>query len=131
MKLGKYLKDLGLRKEDIPSGWGGRFFRRIKWFKQRLKYGFDDRETYSLNSTFNLWLYQRLMMYNEINIVDTTFHKYTFEGKEITFQECIDKMLEGLKIALVINEFEYTPEEAKKVEDVVKIFALCFPSLWW
>jgi len=84
-----------------------------------------------MDFTFKLWLYERLSMYNEVNGVDTSFHKYEFKGEIITFQECIDRMLDGLKIELIIDEYRRTDEQKEKVEDIVNIFALCLHSLWW
>jgi len=84
-----------------------------------------------MDFTFKLWLYERLSMYNEVNGVDTSFHKYEFKGKTITFQECIDRMLDGLKIELTTDEYRRTDEQKEKVEDIVNIFALCLHSLWW
>ena len=84
-----------------------------------------------MDFTFKLWLYERLSMYNEINGVDTSFHKYEFKGETIAFQECIDRMLDGLKIELTTDEYRRTDEQKGKVEDIANIFALCLPSLWW
>jgi len=129
--LGKYLKDLGLKEENIPQGWCPGDKREEKWKKEREEYGFDSRETWSLDFTFKVWLYERLSMYNEINIINTSYHKFDFKGEILTFQECIDRMLEGLKIDLTIDEYDQTEEQKKKAADVVQIFALCFNALWW
>ena len=129
--LGKYLKDLDIQEDKTPQGWCPNDDRQKFWDKDREIYGFDSRETWSLDFTFKLWLYERLSMYNEINCVDTSFHKYEFKGETITFQECIDRMLDGLKIELTIDEYRRTDEQKEKVDDIVNIFALCLPSLWW
>lgn len=133
--ISKYLKNLGLKKEDLPQGWGtdSDDKRQKKWKKEREEYGFDNRETWSLDYTFKLWLYERLSMYNEVapNVIDTSFHKYEFRGEQITFQDCIDKMLEGLKIDLTVEDYNQTEEQKQKAADVIQIFSLCFYSLWW
>jgi len=129
--LGKYLKDLGILEDNTPQGWNKDDSRQERWIKEREIYGFDEKETWSMDFTFKLWLYKRLSMYNEINGVDTSFHKYEFKGKTITFQECIDRMLDGLKIELTTDEYRRTDDQKEKVEDIVNIFALCLPSLWW
>jgi hypothetical protein len=127
----KYLNDIGVKNEDMPWNWNPEDKRQEFWKQQREEYGFDERETWSLDSTFEFWLYERLKMYNDINIVNTSYHKYKFKNEQITFQDCIDRMLEGLEISLTVDEFYRTEEQNKKVEDVVHIFALCFRSLWW
>ena len=129
--LGKYLKDLGIKEDKTPQGWNKDDSRQERWIKEREIYGFDEKETWSMDFTFKLWLYERLSMYNEVNCVDTSFHKYEFKGETITFQECIDRMLDGLKIELTTDEYRRTDEQKEKVEDIVNIFALCLPSLWW
>ena len=129
--LGKYLKDLGILEDNTPQGWNRDDSRQEQWTKEREIYGFDEKETWSMDFTFKLWLYERLSMYNEVNGVDTSFHKYEFKGDTITFQECIDRMLDGLKIELTTDEYRRTDEQKGKVEDIANIFALCLPSLWW
>jgi len=129
--LGKYLKDLGILEDNTPQGWNRDDSRQEQWTKEREIYGFDEKETWSMDFTFKLWLYERLSMYNEVNGVDTSFHKYEFKGDTITFQECIDRMLDGLKIELTTDEYRRTDDQKEKVEDIVNIFALCLPSLWW
>jgi len=50
--------------------------RQKKFNKQRKKYGFDERETWSLDFTSATWLYSHLKMYLKVNIVNLTFHKF-------------------------------------------------------
>jgi len=129
--LGKYLKDIGIKEDNTHQGWNKDDPRQEKWSKEREIYGFDEKETWSMDFTFKLWLYERLSMYNEVNSIDTSFHKYEFKGKTITFQECIDRMLDGLKIYLTIDEYKMTDAQKEKADDVVSLFALCLDSLWW
>ena len=131
--LSKYLKNLDLTEKDTPQYWEPNDKRQEQWKKEREEYGFDSRETWSLDYTFKLWLYERLSMYNEVapKVIDTSFHKYEFKGEQITFQDCINKMLEGLKIDLTIEDYDRTEEQKQKAFDVIQIFALCFNSLWW
>lgn len=130
----KYLDDIGIpideRSEDYCNEDDG---RQPYWKKQRDTYGFDERETWSLDETFYLWLYERLKMYNEVNCVNTDFHKFEYKDKEISFQDCIDRMLEGLKLELTKdNLYEArTIEEEEKIEDILPIFTLCHRALWW
>ncbi|KAA9007285.1 hypothetical protein F4V43_02015 [Paenibacillus spiritus] len=133
-ELRKYIDDLGIKLEDTPQGWCPGDSREEGWSKQREIYGFDSRETWSLDYTFKLWLYERLRMYDEVNVIDTGFHKFDYKGKLITFQECIDRMIEGLRLDLTLGDFS---EERKikeideKIEDVMPIFCLCHKCLWW
>ena len=131
----KYLKELGIKIEDTPYGWcenDGRDDHRIPyWKKQQEEYGFDERETWGLDYTFYLWLYNRLKMYDEVNCINTDTHKFEYKGEELTQQDCIDRMIEGCKIAITKDSFKHTDEELEKVDDVAKIWAICINSMWW
>ena len=128
--VGKYLKDIGVKREDIPKHYFPFDKRQFKWAKERRKYGFDSRETWSLDYTFALWIYERLMMYKEVNCIDTDFHTYKSKGETLTFTQCIDKMIEGFKIKA---KDSYVPgdEDWQKIDDAFKLFGLCHNSLWW
>lgn len=123
----KYLDDIGIEHKDTPQGWED----TPKLRKQRKIYGFDARETYSLDYTFEIWLYERLMMYNEVNIVDTKAVLIDIGEKRITLQECIDMMLDGLRNSLSKEYYRLTDEKKAKADSVVKIFAACYRALWW
>lgn len=134
----KYIDDLGIKKKETPQGWSGSQGRRKQWQCQRKMYGFDYRETFSLDYTFLLWAYERLMMFNEVNIVDTSYHKFEFEDKEMTLQDCIDFIINVFKYELTkddVKNFELTMDERlsthKRYEDSLKIFAMILPYLWW
>ena len=131
----KYLKDIGVRDDDIPENWGAddkNSERRDLWAKQREEYGFDERETWSFDKSLYMFVYERLMMYNEVNILDTTFHKQMHRGVEITFQEAIDRMIHLSKV-LILDKGEV--RNAKKIElfgeelfDLLKDWRY---HLWW
>lgn len=76
----KYLNELGLKSteccifnsEDIEDD-------RIEQFREeRSKYGFDSRETWSLDFTLVSWIYSHLKMFQDIGgkVVDLTFHTF-------------------------------------------------------
>ena len=49
----KYLEDIGLRVEQITSNvCGDNDDRKSRWVKQKELYGFDERETWALQMTF-------------------------------------------------------------------------------
>lgn len=56
----QWLKDLGIKinKHSLISWKGDSFY----FFKQRRKYGFDERECYNLDITTAYWLYEHLKM---------------------------------------------------------------------
>ena len=127
--ISKYLKDIGVKEKDLPENWFPNDKRQSKWDKERKKHGFDSRDTWSLDFTFALWIYPRLKMYDEINIIATTEEKYKFKDEEITMQEGIDRMLEGFNIRIVKDI--YTDEDEHKVNEAFELFGFMGRSLWW
>lgn len=76
----KYLNDLGIESTTtcIFNTSAKDKDRDKRFKKQRYEYGFDDRETWSLDYTLATWLYSHLKMYLEIGgeIVDLEFYKF-------------------------------------------------------
>lgn len=125
MQNRKYLEDIGVELTNIPENWcPPDDERHPKWEKQRDLYGFDERDTWSLDYTIALLLYERLAMYNEVNIIDTTVRTFDYNGETLTMQDCIDRMLNGLEIRLA-------DDDCGDVAEVYEILALCHNSLWW
>lgn len=92
-----------------------------KWKRERDIYGFDSRETWDLDFTMVLNLYERLKMYNEVNIVDTNshFNQFEYQGKTLTVQDAIDWMLEAAEEYLTMENSKYfncLHEESEHVE---------------
>ena len=130
----KYLDDLNIPLTARPENFcSDDDVRATHWKKQRDVYGFDERETWGLDSNFYMWLYERLSMYNEVNIVDTSLPTFEYRWETLTFQECIDRMLEGLKLELTkeYNSNELSKEDEDKINNILPIFTMCHRDLWW
>ena len=137
----KYIDDLNIKFEDTPQGFCNQEFieaaegsRAEQWHKEREIYGFDSRETWSLDYNLKLWLYERLCMFNKVNNIDTNSYKFKYKDKELTQQECIDKMIEGLRYDITLGIWDkqrIEGEVAEKIDDVFPILSLCINSLWW
>ena len=83
----KYLEELGLKKGEYGSDYSEISHKQKKKFKkQRKKYGFDERETWNINTILIEWLYSHLMMYTEKGgkVVDLEYHTFEFKGKTYT-----------------------------------------------
>jgi len=128
--ISKYLSDIGIKEENLPWNSNPDDSRQEEWIKEKEEYGFDERDTWSLDYTIALLIYPRLKMYNEINCIDTSSHKFEFENNKYTEQECIDKILEGLKLYLTKN-FDLTKEKDKKIQDSMILLGIIWRSLWW
>ena len=131
----KYIDELGIEYVETPQGWNTDIKDRrfSDWMKQREEWGFDERETWDLTYAFELWLYERLKVYDEVNIVDTRSksHQFKYKGKILDFQDCINRMVEGLEIKLSDDAWWKDVDKKEKVEDVLKLFVLCYNCLWW
>lgn len=107
--------------------------RRFKWEAQRDFYGFDERETWSLDHAFYCWLYERLRAYLEWNNVNLEFHKFEYRGKTYTQQQLIDMMLERLKFYFDnhMDDWSLTEEQLDYIHEIEYIWATCLMSMWW
>lgn len=84
----------------------------------------------------NLLLYERLCKYKEIakGIVNLSFHTFKYNEEKLTQEECIDKILEGLKLELTLEPFDKKRKEQEvinKIESIWKIYDLIKYALWW
>lgn len=127
----KYLDDINCLERPDTLLPGDK--REEKWKKQREEYGFDVREVWNLDYTFYIWLYERLLMYIETadGIIDLDYHKIDFKGKEYTQRQLIQFMIDGCKNRITKNDFQLTKEEESQIEDIVNIWAIILPTMWW
>ena len=135
MSRHKYFDEIEGDKYEHPARWcSPNDPRSSQWYEERRKYGFDSRETWSLNTVFYIWLYEHLMMYKEkaSEIVDLTWHKFEYKGETLTQIECIDRMIEGCKVYIQNPyDFEVDKEKLEKVTEVAEIWAMVLPAMWW
>ena len=128
----KYLDDIG---EDYSWVWKPEGSERDELFeKEREIYGFDSRETWSLDYVFYMWLYERLKMYIEYagEIVNLNFHKFVYKEKEYTQLELINMMIERLESYLKKEDlFVLSEEEYEPIKEIGEIWALVLPAMWW
>lgn len=125
----KYIEEI-MNIEDTPYGWAEHTGRDEMWAEQRKEYGFDERETWSLDYTFIYWLYERLKMYNKVNCINTDFHKFKVNGVEMTQQECIDAMIDKCK-KLITNRLISDENAYNLKNEILDIWKECIHSMWW
>lgn len=138
MKHNKYLDKLGLKITDYGTNWctDKNDKRKKKWKKERKEYGFDSRETWNLNTTFVEWLYSHLKMYKkEANKkVDLTYHKFMWKGQEITQLDAINLIIKECEFYLLNKNSDNIGAENeayKRMQEILKLWADIFPSMWW
>lgn len=128
----KYLDDIG---EDYSWVWEPEGSERDELFeKEHEIYGFDSRETWSLDYVFYMWLYERLKMYIEYagEIVNLNFHKFVYKEKEYTQLELINMMIERLESYFKKEDlFVSSEEEYEPIKEIGEIWALVLPAMWW
>ena len=125
----KYLDDIGVT--NTPWNWCKE--DSFKWRHERQVYGFDSRETWNLDYTFYLWLYEHLMKYLEDaeKVVDLTWTKVDYNGKTYTQRELIDKMLKRLNAYFNDDINEYDKDDYKWLHEIEAIWAVILPAMWW
>lgn len=133
MKGHKYLDEIPNRQTKHYLEYCSKKDKRQKvWQSEREEYGLDSRETWSLDSSFYIWLYEHLMMYREkaIEIIDLEAYKFKYNGKTLTQLECIDRMIEGCKL-YIQDPDTADDEKRRKIKDVCKIWGLVINYMWW
>ena len=77
-------------------------WRMIKFFFQRRIRGFDDSETWDLDTQFYKWIYPRLKRFTEISMA----YPISYDNSEDWRKE-LNKRINQLEVILNTNEFEY------------------------
>lgn len=125
----KYLDDIGYNlwfKTDDDK-------RQPQWQETQSIYGFDERETWSLDATMIALLYERLKMYKEIseNKVDLDFHsiniEYNNESKTMSQLEWIDMLLTLTETYLT----DHNDTSQDKTKEIWIIWSELSPYMWW
>lgn len=125
----KYLHEL-FRGEGIPFPYGEEDYAE-----------FDKRDTYCMDQTLIAWLYERLRYFQDevSKHVITTDPMYIFgkeviiDGKHVTQQECIDRMVEDCKIILLeLDKIEENWDAAEAAKnDLFNVLSKVYWAMWW
>lgn len=101
--------------------------RRIKHLIQRLRYGFDDSDTWSLDMTMAKWLVPRLKRFQKLSIGVPEFEMTQVEWSTILY-----KMIVAFE--LIANQYEADEplwHNDPRVEEGLNLFRKYYLSLWW
>jgi len=134
-----YLDDLGPDYEPSTT-WtnapdGKEDERQRRWNAQQRRYGFDSRQTWSLDTAMVELLYERLQAYLPLadEYINLDFHKISFEGEELTQKEAIEKLIgycrERLAPDVYSENKDYQGEKA--AEKLWNLWAVLHPYMWW
>ena len=72
-------------------------------------------------------------MYRDVGgkVVDLTFHKFEWKGKEYTQIEMIEKLIEELRWALTEEDAWKDMEGYERLMEIGKMWAIILPAMWW
>lgn len=150
----KYLDDIGVEyKHLFPYLYkeeNDKFHADTQEFFQKDYeiYGFTSNETWDLDNTFYKWIYERVKRFVEVGgkMVDLSYRKFTFKGKEYTQLELINAMLERLEYYFEEDAIDNKVDEYRKqgmdildadnkayepVIEIGEIWAMLLPYIWW
>lgn len=125
----KYLDDIGVMQR--PDTWNKDDGRQEQWAKEQEEYGFDERETWALNFSFYLWLYERLKRFVDVCCIDLDYHKFQYNGAEYTQRQMIDMMIERLEFSFKPEYNDFDEKQYTYVSEIEKIWAIVLPAMWW
>lgn len=104
----------------------GRDDRRWNDFKaQRLERGFDDSETWSLDSTIAKFILPRLIRFKEINA------GYPGTVSEQEWDDILDRMILAFSLLASDAAFVTAKEDQEKIDEGLALFAKWYQHLWW
>ena len=124
----KFLDDI---RVEYPEKWVGKDdARRASWEEEREVYGFDSRDTWSLDNVMLQLLFERLSLFliKAEPVIDLTYHKFTIEGEELTQREAILKLLADIE-AYLKDEDEELPSDF--APNIWRNYATISPAMWW
>lgn len=120
---------------DITPGFLYRFYcdwlkpcsirRKIKFFIQRCIRGFDDSETWNLDSTLYNWLLPRLKRFKEVTS--------SYPGCYKSLEEWKDEIQKGIDLLEYISDEEnfYHKDFEDKEDEFLNWFCDKLHGLWW
>lgn len=125
----KYLNDLG-SSGTIDVDAEDR--RHEKWTKEREVYGFDERDTWSLDYTMVELLYERLKMFMEYadEFINLEYHTFVIDDEDYTQKELIEEMI-VLSERLIKDEDVGFEESADIKARIWLIWHVVHPAMWW
>lgn len=131
----KLLNDLGLKDKDLPWNWNKGDTRQEEWKKERKEYGFDERDTWNLNFTLPLLVYERLKWYRMHAPIDMDSdypsNVYEFRGEQVMFGKSIDRILKSFETKLKKDDVKMTDEEYEEYQICWELLGVIMPGLWW
>ncbi len=126
----KYLDDIGYT--DRHDMWNPDDPRQEVWAREREEYGFDERETWSLDHTFACWLYERLKMFKEINAIDLDYHTFEIDGEILTQDEVMKRIFSLLEEYFEMSDSALKFDKAcDNIAEAARLWSIIINACWW
>lgn len=123
----KYLSEI-IDLKNTPYGYSENTGRDKKWSEEREKFGFDERETWSLDISFFCWLYERLRMFKDIAGIKLDFYEFNINENKMTQIQCIDRMIELCEKIIINKDIN---DMSKERNEILDIWKECINVMWW
>lgn len=116
----KYLYELFPDVDHVPFPFGEKDYAP-----------FDERDTFNMDMTLIVWLYERLRYFQDeaSKMIDLTYYKFSIDGEKLTQRECIDRMVTDCKTILLDDDV--TEKTWRTTEDLFKILSKVYWTMWW
>ena len=115
--------------------------RQKLFMKQRKKYRFDERETWSMDYTSLIWLYEHIKMYIDIGgkTVDLEYPLSVELKKEFADKEFLDFSTQKEVLEYICKLIEKWDKCNDSIENehwdyaqqAVRLYAIILPAMWW
>ena len=97
---------------------------------------FDERDTFNLDVSLLMWLYECLRFFQDeasktVVMDDPTWHTFEIDGEQLTQLQCIDRMVEDCKVALLSDDFEERDKMDAAMRDLFKVLNEVYWCMWW
>lgn len=110
--------------------------RHSAWALERDVYGFDSRDTWSLDSTMMELLYERLVMFKKrsYDMVDLSSSFVKIDGEVRSVDNVLDELIELSRTVIVNGNSSDSMDEAEVhavAKKVWSIWTQAFQRFWW
>ena len=130
-----WLNKIHVPKKHRPEGWTKPLGRHLKCRLTKAIYGVDPRETYNLDETWRMWMYEHLKMYlkKADPVIDLTEKCFEWNGEKYSQRELIQMMIDRLEYALnpKLGYNDYDSKDWSYVHQAEEIWAVLCPAMWW
>lgn len=99
-------------------------------------HGFDERDTFNLDTSLLMHLYECLRYFQDVaaKVVvmnDPECGTFEIDGDKLTQMQCIDRMIEDCKVALLSDDYDEREKMDAAMRDLFKILSEVYWAMWW